>query len=134
MAKPVKYNSPRRLNPVSITLFALLGLLGYFAYQYVPIFMLKQDVHRLVEEAGSTMYGHRGLYKSDATAREQLRRTLESQLRNAGVDDPELETWIDFQDPEMHLGAIYSEWLHWPFELFPQREIVVEVEQRFDFL
>lgn len=134
MAKAVKYNSPRRLNPVSLTLFALLGLLGYFAYQYIPLFMLEQEVHRVVEEAGATMSGHRGLYKTDASARERVRQTMESQIRSVGVEDPELETWIDYRDTEMHMGAIYSEWLHWPFEVFPRRELVVEVEYRLELM
>lgn len=130
MAKPVKYNSPRRFNLVSIPLFAALGLFVYFAYQYVPLLFLKHEAFRILEENGSALIGHRALYKNNGAAREKLRRKMESELRAVGVDDPELESWVEIENGEARLGAIYSEWVHWPFELFPKREMVYEVEHR----
>src|SRR5690606_9641302 len=58
MAKPVKYNSPRRFNLVSIPLFAALGLFVYFAYQYVPLPFPKHEAFRILEETGSALIGH----------------------------------------------------------------------------
>lgn len=134
MAKPVNYKPPRRFNLVSVPLFIALGLFGYFASQYVPLYFLKQEALRVIDETGSAISGHRGLYKSNSSAREKLRRKMEAELRAVGVEDPELECWIEVDNGEARLGAIYSEWLTWPFEVFPKRELVYEVELRYDIL
>jgi len=131
MATPIKYKPPRRLNVVSVPLFALLALGIYFAYQYVPLFFLKHEAYRVLEETGSTFHGYKGLYRSDARARELLRRKMESQLRAVGIDDPDLETWIDVEPGEGRVGALYSKWVHWPFEVLPRREVVYEIEHSF---
>ena len=128
MAQPVKYNRPRRINVVSIALVVLLALAAYAAYQFLPLYFQKQEVYRILEETGSTFAGRRAFYLEDGRARERLRRQMESEMRSKGVEDPELETWIEVDGPEVRFGAVYSAWVEWPFDVVAKQEHVYEVE------
>ncbi len=128
MARPVRYRKPRRLNIVSITLLAMVTLAGYLATQYIPSFLLKHDVYRVLEETSSHFAGRKAYYLADAKAREHLRDTMLSDLRRVGMDDPESEVWIEVEGVEVRFGALYSRWIVWPRDILPKQEQVYEVE------
>ena len=133
MAQAVKYKRPRRLNSVSITL-ALVAALGiYLGYQYLPLFLQKQEAFRVLEETGSAFAGRRTFYVRDAKSREHLRAGMEADLRRVGIDDPDLETWVELDENEMAFGAIYSIYVEWPFQALPKQEFVYEVEHLVNF-
>jgi hypothetical protein len=128
MAQPVKYKKPRRINIVSIALALGLALAAYAAYQFLPLYFQKQEVYRILEETGSAFAGRHGFYIEDGTARERLRRQMESDMRLQGVDDPDLETWIEVDGPEVRFGAVYSAWVEWPLDIVAKQEHVYQVE------
>lgn len=128
MAQPVKYKPPRRINSVSVTLALLLALGGYLTYQYLPMYLQRQEVYRVLEEHGSTLAGRKGFYSHDHAARESLRRKMEAEIRRMGVMDPQLETWIEIDQHQAHLGAIYTETITWPFDVIAAQTNDYEVE------
>jgi hypothetical protein len=116
------------INPVSVTLVALLLAGGYAGYEFVRVEFTKQEAYRVLEETGSTFAGRHGLYRGDAKQREELRRKMEMQLVAIGISDPELETWIDVEADEAKLGVVYTAKYHWPFDVLQPiaREFQVE--------
>ena len=115
--QPVKYRSPRVINPVSVTLVALLLAGGYAGYEFVRVEFAKQEAFRVLEETGSTFAGKHALYRSDPKQREELRRKMQSQLVAVGISDPALETWIDVEGDQAKLGVVYTAQYHWPFDV-----------------
>ncbi len=128
MIEPIRYKKPRRINFVSVTLVLALALGVYAAYQFLPLWFMKNEVHRVLQETSSTFAGRRNLYVEDAQARDTLRRRMETDIRNLGVDDPDLETWIEVDRGEARFGAVYSRWVEWPFGVVAPQEHVYEVE------
>ena len=126
--QPVKYRSPRVINPVSVTLVALLLAGGYAGYEFIRVELTKQEAFRVLEETGSTFAGRHSLYRTDAKQREELRRKMQNDLVAIGVSDPALETWIDVEGEEAKLGVVYSTQYHWPFDVLTpiDREFQVE--------
>lgn len=128
MAQAVKYKKPRRFNSVTVVLLVVTGLTIFFAYQYLPLFMQKQEAYRVLEETGSAFAGKRTYYEKKADATEALRMRMTNDLRRVGVQDPDLETWIELEDHEAEFGAVYSIFIEWPFQLIEKQEFVYEVQ------
>lgn len=128
MTQGVKYKRPRKFNIVTFVLLLLLAFGAYMAYQHLPLFLLRHDVYRVLEEHGSKVVARRAMYMSDHKALEALRTRMTSELRLLGVDDPEAEVWIEVERHEARLGAIYSKWVTWPFDVIARQEKVYEVE------
>jgi hypothetical protein len=128
MPEPVTYKKPRRINVVSVALVLALALGAYAAYQFLPLYFQKQEVYRVLEETSSAFAGRRGLYIEDRHARETLRRKMDTDIRNLGVRDPDLETWIEVHGDEARFGALYSAWVQWPFDVLAPQEHVYEIQ------
>lgn len=128
MATPVQYKKPRRINVVSVTLVLLLLLAGYAAWQWAPLYFRRHEAYRILQETGSKMAGRAGFYEEDADAREDLRRTMQRQLVDVGIDDPKIETWIEIEGKELRLGVVYSAFIEWPFDVIERQESIYEVE------
>ncbi|MBC8070022.1 MAG: hypothetical protein IAG13_16915 [Deltaproteobacteria bacterium] len=126
--KPVDYRKPRVINPVSVTLVAVLLAGGYAGYELVRVEFQRQEVFRVLEETGSTFAGKHSLYEKDAKQRELLRSRMQSQVVALGISDPELETWVDAAPGQAQLGVVYTASYHWPFDAFAPiaREIQLE--------
>lgn len=131
MAQVVRYKKPRRFNVVTATLLVLALALGYLLYVLVPPFLLEQEAYRVLEETGSKLAGQYGHYRNDASAREQLRQTMTKQLRQIGVDDPDMETWIELRGPEVRIGVAYAVLIAWPFDVLPPHPSIHQVEHVF---
>lgn len=128
MTTPVKYKKPRRINIISVTLVGLLALGGYAAYLYVPLYLTKHDAYRVLEETGSKVAGRPAFYEDDGAALDELRMQMQRQIKGLGVDDPQLETWIEFEGKQVHLGVLYSETIEWPFGIVKPQQSVYELE------
>lgn len=128
MATPVKYKQPRLVNVVSVLLVATLLAAGWAGYEMVRVAFLRQEAYRMLEETGSAFAGRRQLYRKDAREREALRARMESQIRGVGVDDPEMETWIDVEGPTATLGAVFTAEYHWPFDVLEPYVRDVQIE------
>jgi len=128
MATPVKYKKPRRINVVSVTLVLVLALAAYAAYQWLPLYFRRHEAYRVLQETGSKLAGRAGYYEADAQAREEMRRTMQRQLVEIGIDDPKIETWVEIEGKEARLGVVYSAWIEWPLDVVERQESVYEVE------
>jgi hypothetical protein len=128
MPTPVEYEKPRRINVVSVTLVLLLLLAGYAAWQWAPLYFQRHEAHRVLQATGSTIAGRAGFYERDDDAREDLRKAMQRQLVEVGIDDPKLETWIEIEGKELRLGAVYSAWIEWPLDVIERHESVYQVE------
>ena len=124
----MKFRKPRSINTVSISLLIVLLIGAFLTYQYLPLYFLQSEAYRVLEETGSKFAGSKGLYRSDARALEDLRRKMQSDLKALGIEDPNIETWIEIDGPQTRLGVIYSVWLEWPLDIIPRQEKVYEVE------
>ncbi len=130
MAQPVKYKQPRVINVVSVILVLLLLAGGWTVYEMVRVGFLKQEAYRMLEETGSTFAGRRQLFRKDERARDQLRSRMESQIRGVGVDDPDIETWIDVEGSAVVLGAVFTARYHWPFDVLEPIARDVQIEHQ----
>ena len=130
MAEPIRYKQPSRINFVTVALVLALALGAYAAYQFLPLYVQRQDVYRVLEETASAFAGRRKQYIDEPKAREELRRKMEADIRNVDVQDPELETWIEVDANEARFGAVYSQWVEWPFDIVAPQEQVYEVEHK----
>ncbi len=128
MAQPVKYKKPRAVNVVSVIFVLCLLAAGWAGYEAVRVGFLKQEAFRMLEETGSSFSGRRQLYRRDARELESLRNRMESQIRSVGVDDPELESWIEIEGPSARFGAVFTAWYHWPFDVFEPYGKDVQIE------
>ncbi len=128
MATPVHYKKPRRINVVSVTLVLVVTLLAYLGYQWFPLYMMRHEAYRVLQETGSKLAGRAGYYEQDAEAREELRKTMQRELTRVGVEDPKLETWIEIEGKQVRLGVVYSVWIEWPFDVIAKQESIYEVE------
>lgn len=128
MATPVKYKQPRLINVVSVTLVIALLAAGWAGYEAVRVGFLRQEAYRMLEETGSAFAGRRQLYRTDARERDALRSRMESQIRSVGVDDPDLETWIEVDGPTAKLGVVFTAQYHWPFDVFEPYTRDVQLE------
>jgi hypothetical protein len=128
MATPIKYKKPRRINVVSVTVVLLLLLAGYAAWQWAPLFFKRNEAYRVLQETGSKLAGRAGYYEQDPEAREELRKTMQRDLVNVGIDDPRIETWIELEGKEIRLGVVYSAFIEWPLDVIGRQESVYEVE------
>lgn len=119
--QPVKYKKPRRINAVSVTLVAILVVLGVLAWAYVPLYITKQEAYRVLESYGSTYAGRDKHYTTDANAREALRNKMNAELRQVGVDDME-DSWIEVDGRELVLGVKYYKVIEWPLDVVERSE------------
>jgi len=128
MAQAIKYKKPRRINSVTLGLAVIAALIIFFSYQYLPLFLQKQEAYRVLEETASGFSGRRSYYLAERDASEALRRRMENDLRRVGIDDPQLETWIDLEEHEASFGAFYSVFVQWPFEVLEDQEFEYQIE------
>lgn len=128
MATPVVYKKPRRINVVSVTLLLLVALAGYAAWQWAPLYFKRHEAHRVLQETGSKIAGRASYYRQDAEAVEDLRKVMQRQLVELGIDDPAIETWIELEGAELRLGVVYSGWIEWPLDVVDRQEAVYQVE------
>ena len=129
----VQYKKPRRINVVSVTLTLVAIVAGYLVYQYLPIFLKKQEAMRVLDETASTFSGSRARYLADTQSMEDLKRKMKLELRLIGIDDPHYETWIELnEDNHVLFGVAYVERVEWPFEVIESSEETIQVEYDLD--
>ncbi|MCX4246399.1 hypothetical protein [Paraliomyxa miuraensis] len=128
MAQPIKYKKPRRINVVSVSVVLVLAAGAYALYQWFPLYVKRNEAHRVLQETGSKIAGRPVIYEEDTKVREELRRTMQRQLVEIGIDDPQIETWIEIEGKVVKVGVVYSSYLEWPFDVFPRHERIDQVE------
>ena len=129
MIQKVKYKKPRKINPISVTLVAILLVLGFLVYQYVPLALKKGEATWVLDEAASKYAAQAGRYRAEKDEVKHLLKQMRRDLQLAGVVDPDLEVWIEAD--AMHtvrFGCLYSEWIVWPYDIIERQEQIYEVE------
>ena len=53
---------------------------------------------------------------------------MQRQIKGLGIDDPNIETWIELEGKQVRLGVVYSTWVEWPFDVVERQESVYELE------
>jgi hypothetical protein len=125
----VKYKKPRKINPISVSVFSVLALLGFLAYQYVPLSLKSGEATRVLDEAASKYAGQPGRYRAEPKETERLRKQMRNDLQLVGVWDPDMEVWIEADsDYSVRFGCLYSEWIEWPFDIIERQEKIYELE------
>ena len=129
MSEIVKYKRPRKINVVSVSLTLILIFLGYMASQYVPIWILRSEANRVLDEHTSKFSGAKNRYLQVEKDRKRLKAEMSTELRRVGINDPDMEVWLEVESQtEVLFGVLYSEYVNYPFELMPRKEIVEEIE------
>jgi hypothetical protein len=128
MPSPVTYKPPRRINVVSVTVVACLLAAGWATYEWIRVMFLRQEAFRMLEETSSTFSGRRALYRQSPNEVELLRQRMESSIQGIGVEDPDLETWIELDGPNATFGAVFSAWYHWPMDVLAPVEREFQIE------
>jgi hypothetical protein len=129
MAKIVQYKKPRRFNIVTVVLI-LAGLTaGWFGVTYFPVFMLRSEVYRVLEEKSSEFAASRRRFLAVAEERRALEQRMRTSISTVGVRDPEFETWIEpHDDGKIVFGCAYMEVVHYPFDIIEPRQHVYQAE------
>lgn len=100
----VTYKKPRAINPVSISVFLILGAMVYLAYCYWPTIRLKSNAKSEMQDALVQFY-RLNLRQDKHTLRnkEALEKTLRANLLKVGVTDPELQIVVDMNPKTVSL-------------------------------
>jgi hypothetical protein len=129
MAKPIKYKRPRKINVWSVSLAIALAVIVFLTYQYLPHFLTRQEIFRILDETSSKYTASSGRYFAVKEEVKRLQVEMANTMRRSGVTDPSAEFWIEpDSENSVRFGVLYSEFTEWPFELIPKQEKVVELE------
>jgi hypothetical protein len=129
MAQAIRYKRPRKVNVVSVTLAAIAVIVGYLISQYLPIYLRKQEAYRVLDETSSQFSGAKNRYLASEPHRLQLEQRMGNDLRLVGIDDPEMEHWIEVDDKHtVRFGVLYSETVEWPWDVIAPQTEQVELE------
>jgi len=127
VAESVHYKQPRKLNVVVIGLLAILALLVYLAWTYLPAYFRKSEVMRVLDETSSEFTGASSRMLSDDKLVDKMLRDMRSEIQALGVNDPQAEYWIEIDnEDQIRFGALYSDWITLPF--MDAKEVVNELE------
>lgn len=125
----VKYKKPRKINPISVTVAAVLFLIGFLIYQYLPLALKSGEATRVLDEAASKYAGQPGRFREYPKEVQALKVKMRNNLQLVGVTDPDLEVWIEEDSKfQVRFGCLYSEWVRWPFDIIEPQEKVYELE------
>lgn len=129
MAKSVKYKQPRRFNAITVVLILVAMVIAYLTYQYLPLFLVKQEAYRVLDETASVFAGQKNRYLDVPEERDNLERKMRGQLQQVGIEDPGFETWIEIDSKhKVRIGVAYIQTVHWPFDVVEPQEDVIELE------
>ena len=129
MIQTVKYKKPRKINPISVTLVAILLVLGFLVYQYVPLMLKAGEATRVLDEAASKYSAQAGRNRAEKDEVKKHLRHMRRDLQLAGVVDPDLEVWIEADAVHtVRFGCLYSEWIVWPYDIIERQEKIYELE------
>jgi hypothetical protein len=129
MAQAIKYKRPRKINLVSITLVAIALLIGYLISQYLPIYLRKQEAYRVLDETASQFAGQKNRYLASEPHFLQLQQRMGNDLRLVGIDDPEMEHWIEVDNEStVRFGVLYHETVEWPWDVIEPQTDEIELE------
>lgn len=129
MAKTVKYKRPRKINVWSVTIALVLALIVFLASKFLPLYLMRQEVFRVLDETSSKYTASAGRYYNVKQEAKRLRGEMANNIRRAGVTDPEAEFWIEAESENaVAFGVLYSEFTEWPFDIIEKQEEIVELE------
>lgn len=129
MAQAIKYKRPRKINFVSVSIVAVLAFAAYMLSQYLPLYLRKQEAYRVLDETSSQFAGQKNRYLASEPHLLQLQQRMGNDLRLVGIDDPEMEHWIEVDNKStVRFGVIYSETVTWPFDVIEPQTEEVELE------
>jgi hypothetical protein len=107
--KQVEYQKPRRINAVSLTLSAILGLLIWAGVSFWPLLVLRSNVSTELAEAIPRLWKLNLRPEPQARAElPKLRRQVIEKLRQLGVKDDKLELVMDRSKQRVALTARYK--------------------------
>jgi hypothetical protein len=129
MAKIVQYKKPRRFNVVTVILILLGIAAGWAGVTYFPVFMLRSEVYRILEEKSSEFAASRRRFLAVQEERRALDQRMRTAIMTVGVRDPEFETWIEpHDDGRVVFGCAYMEEIHYPFDIVEPTQRVYQAE------
>ena len=130
MSRPVHYKKPRKINTVSVSMTLISLLIGYLIYQYLPLYFLRQESYRVLDETSSSFSGTSTRYLHNQDQMLRLRSKLATNLHQLGIKDPNMEVWIEPTPDELEIrfGVLYSVFIEWPYDLIQRQEEVNEIE------
>lgn len=127
MAEAVKYKQPRKLNIVVIVLLVVLAAGAYLAWVYMPAYLRKSEVMRILDETSSEFMGKSSRMLAERKLIDKMLNDMASDIRDLGVNDPNAEFWIEVDDVnQVRFGTLYSDWIELPFT--EAKEVVNELE------
>lgn len=127
MNESVQYKKPRKINIVVIAILAVLVIVGYLLWVYMPAYFRKSEVMRVLDETSSEFTGKSSRMLADDKLVKQMVSDMRNTINELGVTDPNSEYWIEVDDDDqIRFGVLYSDWIELPF--LERQEIVNELE------
>ena len=129
MSRRIKYKKPRKINPVSVTIVAILAFIVYVIAKTGPIFLTQMETQRVIKGVGVKFQGSRSRYMANKPSLNMLRDNLLKDTFGVGVEGRETtEHWIDVSDKDgVLIGVHYEQRFEWPFEM--RETTIIEVDQ-----
>jgi hypothetical protein len=107
--KQVEYQKPRRINAVSVTLSAIMGLLIWAGVSFWPLLVLRSNVSTELAEAIPRLWKLNLRQEAQARAElPKLRKQIIERLRALGVKDDKLEVILERGKQRVMLTARYK--------------------------
>ena len=127
VAESVSYKQPRKLNWVVIVILLVVIAGVYLLWVYLPAYLRKSEVIRVLDETSSTFTGQTSRMLAERDEVDKLLRQMRSEIQLVGVEDPDAEYWIEIDDDnQVRFGVLYSDWIKLPFG--EPREVLNELE------
>lgn len=127
---PIKHRHSYFMNPVSLTLGALMLLGGLTLWSAGPSLLVRVESNRVLKSTIEKFIKNRPRYLENEEALDQLHLAMKRNLYAAKVTDPDMEAWLEIDDQgHIHLGVIYDAQTKWPLGIVSPSTFTVRQEQ-----
>jgi hypothetical protein len=107
--KQVQYQKPRRINAVSVTLSAIMGVCIWAGVSFWPLLVLRSNVSTELAEAIPRLWKLNLRQEAQARAEmPKLKKQVIERLRALGVKDDKLEVVLERSKQRVALTARYA--------------------------
>jgi hypothetical protein len=109
------YKKPRKVNPVSVIVVTVVLAVLYSLVQFGPPYWRKWKVKGILSESANRIYPRRRHQEESLNPfLDEVKGETEEQIFGAGVEDPELEVFIEVDEVEITVSAQYKERINHP--------------------
>lgn len=127
----VKFRHSYFVNPVTLSLLALLIATGATLWSVGPAMLIRIETNRVLISSLDKFERRRASFLESEEKLDALYSSMLQQLYQAGVYDDEMEAWIEVdENDQVEVGVIYSVQVSWPLDFASPTSMLVDQRVR----